>query len=140
MKYGLNLLLWTDHVTDAHSGVLENIKKWGYDGVELPLFVTEPDHYTALGKRLDGLGLGRTAVTVSTPDANPIAPSATVRQAAIDRLKLVLDCCHNVGATHLCGPFHSALGQFSGSGPTADEWKRCLDTLRPVADHAQQAY
>jgi D-psicose/D-tagatose/L-ribulose 3-epimerase len=139
MKFGLNLLLWTDHVTDAHSGVLENIKKWGYDGIEMPIFVLEPAHYAGLGKRLDGLGLGRTAVTVSTPDANPIDPSPAIRQAAIDRLKTVLDCCHAAGVTHLCGPFHSALGQFSGSGPTADEWKWCQETLRPVADHAKQA-
>ena len=27
------------------------------------------------------------------------------------------------GATHLVGPYHSALGVFSGQGPTDDEWR-----------------
>ena len=139
MKYGLNLLLWTTDVTEAHTPVLEQIKKWGYDGVELPIFELERSRYAALGERLNSLGLERTAVTVSTPDANPIDPSPAVRKAAIDRLKQVLDCCHAAGVTHLCGPYHSALGQFSGSGPTADEWSRGKDVLREVADYAKQA-
>jgi D-psicose/D-tagatose/L-ribulose 3-epimerase len=139
MKFGLNMLLWTDHVTADHSKLLSQIKSWGYDGVELPLFNLDVGHFKTLGGELSNLGLGRTAVTVSTPDANPIDPSPAVRQAAVDRLKQVLDCCQAAGVTHLCGPFHSALGQFSGNGPTADEWSRGKDVLREVADYAKQA-
>jgi len=139
MKFGLNMLLWTDHVTAEHSKLLSQIKGWGYDGVELPLFNLDVDHFRKLGSELTNLGLGRTAVTVSTPEANPIDANPAIRKAAIDRLKQVLDCCQAAGVTHLCGPFHSALGQFSGNGPTADEWSRCKDVLREVADYAKQA-
>ena len=45
--------------------------------------------------------------------------------------------CAASGATHLCGPIHSALGSFSGSGATADEWKWGKETLSKAADHAQ---
>ena len=38
----------------------------------------------------------------------------------------------------MAGPFHSALGYFSGKGPTADEWKWAVDSMRQVAEHAQQ--
>ncbi len=139
MKFGLNMLLWTDHVTAEHSKLLSQIKGWGYDGVELPMFNLDVAHFKKLGGELSNLGLGRTAVTVSTPDANPIDANPAVRRAAVDRLKQVLDCCQAAGVTHLCGPFHSALGQFSGNGPTADEWGRAKDVLREVADYAKQA-
>ena len=44
-----------------------------------------------------------------------------------------------LGAETLCGPYHSAIGEFSGTGPTADEKKRSADVLRTVAEFAKQA-
>ncbi|MCA9016064.1 MAG: sugar phosphate isomerase/epimerase, partial [Planctomycetaceae bacterium] len=41
------------------------------------------------------------------------------------------------GATHICGPIHSALGEFTGSGRTADEWNYGKETLAKAADYAQ---
>jgi D-psicose/D-tagatose/L-ribulose 3-epimerase len=139
MKYGLNLLLWTTDVAEAHYPLLDKIKTWGYDGVELPVFELDVARFKNLGERLNSLGLERTAVAISTAENNPISDSPAVRQAAVDRLKKIIDVCHAVGAEKLCGPFHSAIGQFSGTGPTADEWKWGKETMRAVADHAQQA-
>jgi D-psicose/D-tagatose/L-ribulose 3-epimerase len=137
MKFGLNMLLWTSDVTEEHYPLLEQIKSWGYDGVELPVFELEKSKFTKLGKKLDSIGLGRTAVTVCSDAENPISPKASIRKAALSRLKKVIDMCAASGVTHLCGPIHSALGTFSGSGPTESEWKWGLETLTKAADHAQ---
>ena len=134
MKYGLNMLLWTTSVDETHYALLEKIKGWGYDGVELPIFDLDVSKFKKLGEKLDALGLERTAVTVSTPEANPISDSAPVRQAAVDRLKKVVEICQACGVEKICGPLHSALGQFSGTGPTADEWKWGKETLATVAE------
>jgi D-psicose/D-tagatose/L-ribulose 3-epimerase len=136
MKYGMNLLLWTSHVTEEHRPVLEMLKKQGYDGVELPIFETDTAHYQKLGKWLDDLGLERTAVCCRGVDDNPASPDAKVRAAGVANNKKVLDCCQAVGATILAGPFHSALGYFTGTGATADEWKWAVDGMRQVAEHA----
>lgn len=138
MKYGMNMLLWTSDVTEEHYGILENLKKWGYDGVELPVFDLDVTKFTRLGKKLAEIGLECTAVTVCSDADNPISPDASIRDAAVTRLKKVIDAVAAAGGTQLCGPIHSALGTFSGTGPTADEWKRALEVLLKVADHAQQ--
>ena len=44
-----------------------------------------------------------------------------------------------LGGENMAGPFHSALGEFTGSGPTADEKKRVTEVLRAAAEVAQQA-
>lgn len=139
MKYGMNMLLWTTDVNESHYPLLEQIKGWGYDGVELPVFDLEIGKFKKLGAQLDSTGLERTAVTVCTPEANPISDSAAIRQAGVDRLKQVVDICQAAGATKLCGPIHSAIGQFSGTGPTANEWEWGKESLTKVADHAKQA-
>ena len=137
MKYGMNMLLWTSDVTEEHYPILESLKQWGFDGVELPIFDMEVAKFQKLGKKLDQIGLGRTAVTVCTDADNPISPDASIRAAGLARLKQAIDMCAASGATHLCGPIHSALGSFSGSGATADEWKWGQETLSKAADHAQ---
>ena len=135
MKFGMNLLLWTGELNDSLLPVLENLKKMGYDGVEIPVFNLDLD-YAAWGKRLDDLGLERTAVTVRNLEDNPISSDAAVRAKGIELSQRTLDCCAAVGAQTLVGPYHSALGHFSGAGPTADEWKLSVESMRPVAEHA----
>jgi len=138
MKTGMNLLLWADHITAEHDGLLDQIKGLGFDAVEIPIFNTT-DHaaYERLGKRLRSLGLGATAVTVMGPETNPISPDPAIRKAAVDHLDKVLACGQLFGAEILCGPTHSAIGVFTGNGPTDDEFKAGVDTLRQAAGKAQ---
>lgn len=139
MKYGMNMLLWTSDVNESHFGLLEQIAGWGYDGVEVPIFDMNAEKFEKLGAKLDELGLGRTAVTVATSEANPVSESAEIREAGLSHLKKAIDCCQAVGAPLLCGPIHSALGEFSGQGPTEDEWGRSKEVLAQAADYAQGA-
>jgi D-psicose/D-tagatose/L-ribulose 3-epimerase len=139
MKTGMNLLLWTTEVTAEHDTVIDQMKQIGFDAVEIPVFNTEDRApYERLGGRLRGLGLGATAVTVMTPDANPISADPVIRKAAVDYLDKVLDRCEAFGCEILCGPLHSAIGHFSGQGPTEDEFKFGVDTMRQIAEIAQR--
>src|SRR3954471_21986121 len=138
MKIGMNLLLWTTEVSAEHDALLEQIKALGFDAVEIPIFnVDNLAPYERLGQRLRSLGLGATAVTVMSAETNPIAPDPAVRTAAVDYLDRVLDCGAAFGCEILCGPIHSAIGVFSGQGPTEAEFENGVDTLRRAAERAQ---
>jgi D-psicose/D-tagatose/L-ribulose 3-epimerase len=138
MKTGMNLLLWTTEVTAEHDRLLDQLKGMGFDGVEIPVFNTESlAPYQRLAMRLQALGLGATAVTVMSPQTNPISPDPAVRDAAVAYLGRVLDCCAAFACEILCGPIHSAIGHFSGQGPTEDEFKAGVETLSRVAEKAQ---
>ena len=139
MRYGLNLLLWTDRMHEGMEPIVARVKEMGYDGVEMPMFELNESLYTDWGKRLDDLGLARTAVSIRTAGDNPISPSASVRASAVDALKRTIDCCHAAGAKVLAGPNHSAIGEFSGSGPSEDEFQWGVDSLRQASEHAGEA-
>ncbi len=138
MKFGMNLLLWTGDLDDSIAPVLEQLKEMGYDGVEIPLFDLDVDKYRQWGQRLDDLGFERTAVTVRTPEDNPISEDAAIRAKGVELNCRALDCCQAVGAVTLVGPFHSALGLFTGQGPTADEWQWGVESMQRVAEHAEK--
>ncbi|MBL8821259.1 MAG: sugar phosphate isomerase/epimerase [Planctomycetia bacterium] len=139
MNIGMNLLLWTSQVTEEHFPVIAAIRATGFDGVELPIFDGTLAQYQNIGRELKNQGLRSTAVTVVGPETNPSSSDAAIRQAAVDRLKWVIDMIHAFGGETLCGPYHSPLGVFSGTGATKDEKKFAAETLRTVAEYAAQA-
>jgi D-psicose/D-tagatose/L-ribulose 3-epimerase len=136
MKFGINMLLWTPHVTMEHAGIIRDLKRAGYDGVEIAMFEGTPDHYARLGELLDKEGLGRTTCSVIPLDKNPLSADAAVRKAAGDHAKWAIDCTAALGAQVLCGPMHSAHGHFSGAPPTAAERKRGISFHRKAGDYA----
>ncbi|MFT4513636.1 MAG: D-psicose/D-tagatose/L-ribulose 3-epimerase [Planctomycetota bacterium] len=139
MRFGVNLLLWTTHVTEEHEPQLAFVKECGFDGVEVPIFDGDVAHYQKVAAMLDRIGLQRTCSTGLAAEHNPVDASASVRRAAVDRLKWAIDCGQALGAEVLCGPLHSAFKVFSGRGPTEDEYQRSADVLREAAQHAEPA-
>ena len=93
MLLGFNFLLWTTHVTDEHLPLFGELKQAGYDGVEIPIFEGDPEHFARIGRVARDEGLRCTGVTV-LPDAAHSAISAdpAVRQAAAERLRWACDC------------------------------------------------
>jgi len=139
MKLGMNLLMWTDTLTDEMLSLLDQMKEIGYDTVEIPCFdLDNLDNYTKWGKRFDELGLSRTGTAIRGPDENPISPDSSVRKKGVEANKRNLDCCAAAGCEVMAGPFHSTLGAFSGKGPTEDEWKWGVESMREVAEHAEK--
>lgn len=136
MKLGMNLLLWTGSMDDTMLPVLEMLKAAGFDGVELPAFTMTLDQAEYWGRRLDDLGLGRTACTVRGAEDNPISPDPAIRAKGIAANKLAVDCCEAMGADALVGPYQGPIGVFTGTGPTEDEWKRGVESMQALAEHA----
>lgn len=140
VRFGMNLLLWTDDPTQQ--GLLplyERLAAMGFDGLELPIFGGTPEAHATLGRRLEDLGLARTAVTVCNPEADPISADPALRKAAVGHLQRAIDCAEAAGVELLGGPLYAALGRFSGAGPTRDELERSREVLAEAADHAARA-
>jgi D-psicose/D-tagatose/L-ribulose 3-epimerase len=139
MKYGINLYLWADDMHDRLMPVLEKLKQIGYDGVEVPIFDLDQAKWKTWAKRLDDLGLERTANTVIAPEHDPLSADPAIREAAYHHMQGVVDSCATVGSPILCGPHQVALGVFTGKGATEDEWKRSVEHLHRVAEYAEPA-
>lgn len=134
MKVGMNMLLWTGHVTDAHLPILRALKDTGFDGVEIPVFdVSDTGHYRRLAGLLDDLGLERTVVALIPDEAhNPLVADTACRTRAVDHLRRAIDCTEALGGTVMAGPWFQPLGVFSGDRPSEAELDRCAEVHRQV--------
>jgi D-psicose/D-tagatose/L-ribulose 3-epimerase len=137
-KLGMNLLLWGTEIDDRLFPVLEQIKSCGYAGVEIPIFNTDSSAWLSWRKKLDELQLSRVAVTINGPDAHQISSDAAMRKSTLERNKRALDCAAVLGSELLTGPFHSALGVFTGKASTQQERDWAKENLYQLADYAKQ--
>lgn len=136
MKYGMNMLLWTTHVTEQHLPQIELLKTLGYDLVEIPMFQYDPDHYHRLGEQIRSIGLEPLALTSRSPEDNPISADPAMRAHAVETGRLAIDCALAIGSPILTGPFHSTFGIFSGAGPTEEEWAWGVEGMRALGGYA----
>lgn len=139
MKIGMNMLLWTDHVTEQHYSIFEQLKAKGFQGVEIPLGIGDLAHYTKIGKQISSMEMGTTVVTSLLEETNIASTNASVREAGLERLKWVIDMAQALGADVIGGPIHSAFAYFSNQPPTNDELKWSVEMLQKAGDYAQQA-
>jgi D-psicose/D-tagatose/L-ribulose 3-epimerase len=139
MKLGMNMLLWSTDVSGReYDQTFAMLKDAGFDGVEIPIFDREVDTYVELGKRLDGLGLERLAVSARGADDNPISDDPAVRAEAVAAMQANLDSAAALGAPLICGPLGAPLGVFSGVPPTVVEKARAIAYLQEVAPYAEE--
>ena len=138
MKFGINLLLWTDTLSEDKFPLLDMAKEIGYDVVELPILDKNVANAAKWGKKLDELGLLRSGGCAHGPDDNMISQEPKIRRQGIDANKAILDCCAAAGCTVMVGNSASALGVFSGSPPSEDEFKWAVEGMQEVAEHAQK--
>lgn len=138
MKYSMNLLLWGTQVDESLFPTLELIQEIGFEGVEVPIFDPNPKQWEMWRKKLDNLGLYRACDTFCGADTNLLSADTAIRANAINFLKGCIDCAAVLGADKLMGPFHGALGVFTGKAATTDEWKRSIEGIQLLADYAQQ--
>jgi D-psicose/D-tagatose/L-ribulose 3-epimerase len=138
MKVGMNLLLWTANVTEEHYKLLEDIKAWGFDGVEVPMFTPEASDWGALAKVCDDLGLGRTAVSVMPEGKDLISDDPALRRAGIDFIKQLVEAGGELGIELLNGPIYTPLGKKTGGGPSEDENARYVEAYQELGPFAAQ--
>ena len=139
MKIGMNLLLWTNHVTEEHFTIVDTLKKTGYDGIELFLGEGDVSHYSKLGNHFSNIKMGVTAVASLAPEENIASPDLKIREAGLDKLKWSIDVGAAANVEVICGPFHSSFAYFTRQPPTLEERQWSVEMLQKAAEYAATA-
>lgn len=112
--FGMNLLLWGTEMDESMFPILEQIKKAGYGGVEVPVFDVNPSSWNEWRRQLDALELDRVAVTFNGAEHHQISSDSAVRKKTLERNKRALECAKVMGAKFLTGPTRSFILNSTG--------------------------
>ncbi|MGB3851218.1 MAG: sugar phosphate isomerase/epimerase family protein [Tunicatimonas sp.] len=138
-KIGFNVLAWSAVVSKDLLPILDRLREIGYDGVEFLIGSPDEAAYRTVGRHAQDIGLEVTTVFVLNAEENIIDPSAAVRQQGLERLRWAIDRAHDLNASLMCGPFHSAFATFAQHAPQEQEYDRSAEALHATGDYAAPA-
>ncbi|MCS7042571.1 MAG: sugar phosphate isomerase/epimerase [Bryobacteraceae bacterium] len=127
MKFGVNTLLWTASFSLEDVPLLERIRQWGFDGVEIARYDFRAFPARVLREAVRNEGLEPALCSALTGELSLAAESAETRRAAADFLRRAIEAAAELGSSVLAGPFVSAVGLLPGRRPAEDEWKRAVE-------------
>jgi D-psicose/D-tagatose/L-ribulose 3-epimerase len=134
MKLGVNTFIWTESFDRSNFPLLPKIKGWGFDGVEVPLFVPSEFPATEIRKAVEANGLECTICSVLLPGLSFISDDASVRQKTQGHVRDVVKAAAEAGARIVAGPLYSPVGYLPGRRRTADEWKWAVEGYQGVVE------
>lgn len=136
MKIGFGLLSWLDTPEETDPSWFAELRRIGFEGVEVPLLRGEPEETRRLTHLLDAAGLERIVGTAMPPGRSPVSKTEREQKSAADHIEWVLRTAHAMGAKIVAGPVHQTLGVFSGSVATTAELSRLAEFHRRAGDIA----
>jgi len=139
IKFGMNLLLWTDSFTlEKDKALMDRVMDMGFDGLEIPVMAgMTVEEAKKMGAYLTERNIPSSALAAFFPDAaNPVSPDKALRESAVEVFKLYVDCAKALGSDILVGPFPQGLGYFSGARPTKQEWDWSIDIMKRCSEYA----
>ena len=138
MKFGMNMIFWGTHITEELFPLFKEIKNAGYDGVEIPIFEGDADHYQKMGKAIQTAGLEATVVTCVGADNNPASSDPEKQKAGLESIKWAVDMSVALGAKLIVGPFYAAHGFFEIEGSIEEGRIRSAKIIKEAALYAQK--
>ncbi len=135
MKYGVNTFIWTVSFTRENFPLLPEIKRHGFDGIEVSMFHPADFALKDIREGLKQNNLECTICSVIPKGLSVISDDAAVRQKTRTHLEDCVKATAEVGAKIIAGPLYSPVGYLPGRRRTQDEWKwavECYQSLGPV--------
>ncbi|HLM98669.1 MAG TPA: sugar phosphate isomerase/epimerase family protein [Bryobacteraceae bacterium] len=132
MKFGVNVLIWTANFTRQHLPLLPEIKRRGFDGIEVPIFSLAEFRANDIRRGVEQNGLECTACSVIPHGLSVGSNDESVRQKARTHIEDCVKLAADAGAKILAGPLYTPVGYLPGRRRTADEWKWAVESYRSL--------
>lgn len=137
MKFGVNALIWTANFTAENLPLLPEIKRHGFDGIEVPIFSTADFRASVIRRGVEENGLECTACSAIPHGLSVFSDDSSVRQRTRTYLEECIKAVADAGVKILAGPLYSPVGYLPGRRRTVEEWKRaveCYQLLSPALE------
>src|SRR4051794_13829287 len=138
MRYGINTLLWTAAFDNSHIRLLPEIKRRGFDGVEITRFEFPSFPAQEIRSALEQNGLEPLLCVALTGEQSLISEDADGRRRTREFLLAGIKTIAELGGNSIAGPVCSAVGYLPGRRRTTDEWKRAVHELQSLTGALDQ--
>lgn len=111
MKFGINSFLLTSGFTTDDLPIIEQIKSWGADMIELAVFEAEKVDATKLREALEAAGMDNCPVCGIFPPERDLRGTEAQQQSSLDHVGGLIDLATEIGSSIVAGPMYSCVGR-----------------------------
>ena len=138
MRIGINTFLLTSPFNNQSTKLFKQIKRWGFETVELP--IEDPAHIDPahVKRELDKAGLLCGSVCACMARDRDLRGTLRQQKIGLDYLKRILDHMIVLDCPSLIGPVYSATGR-AEPVPRPEykqQWKTVVKHLKSLSAHA----
>jgi len=140
MRLGINTFLLTSPFNNRSTKFFKQIKKWGFDSVEIP--VEDPAHIDPvhIKRELDKYGLVCGSICACMGPDRDLRGTLRQQKIGLDYLKRILDQMVPLDCPSLIGPVYSATGRADAVPPVEyrKQWKTVVKHLKTLSSYAKE--
>ena len=136
MTFGIHSLLFSATFNEKDLPLLDKAKSLGFDALEIIPFDADNFPAAKVKRRAADLGLDIYTGIGLPAHANPISPEATVRAAALNYSKRLIDLSAECGSKGYGGVTYAGWGYLTGKMRTTHEWNWAVEHFRTLAQYA----
>jgi len=137
MYVGAHSMMFSPAFTEKDLDLLDKVDNMGFDAIEIQLNKPSQLPEGLLRDKLEEVGLRPVFGVTLTEDQDLLSPDEDVRREGVRFLKEMTDVVAKCGGSVLGGVNYAAWGKFTGKMRTEEEWKRSRESLKEVAQYAQ---
>jgi len=137
VKFGVHLFLWTERFDKSAIRFIEKAKRFGFDGVEIPLMELDLIDVEATRRELKKHEVDCLGSLGLSLDQDITSDDEDVRRNGIEFMKRCVDVVSQLGGDQVSGVIYTAWGKIVGRSRTLEEWKRSVEALREVCRYAR---
>jgi D-psicose/D-tagatose/L-ribulose 3-epimerase len=127
MPIGVTTYIWSDRYDSSVEAALPEIKRHGFDGIEIPLVRADSFSASKVRKATEANGLQCNVATVLVDGLSLIHEDAGVRRKTVQHLKDLIRIACETNARIMAGPIYSPVGFLPGRRRNEDEWKWAIE-------------
>lgn len=136
MKLGIHAYAWCSQWSNDTLDLIDRVKRFGMDFIELPLMCLDTFDTHAVRERLQDAGLEAVTSTVLLGDTDITSEDEEVRANGVAYLKDCVRAASEVGARVFSGVIYSQHVKAAEVRPGPADWERSAGCLREVARYA----
>ncbi len=140
MRFGINSFLFVSPFVTASTKLFSQVKKWGFDTVEIP--VEDPSHIdpVAVKAAAKKAGIAVGSICACMGPGRDFRGNAAEQKAGAAYIKALIDQAAVMGCPSVIGPIYSVVGKADAVEPAQQkvEFALVVKNLKALAKHAEK--
>jgi D-psicose/D-tagatose/L-ribulose 3-epimerase len=132
IRLGINTMVWSGRFDECQYPLLEQLRYWGYEVVEIPIFDFASLDPVPLRDVLSSSGLAVTVSSALPSDLSLVSDDIEIRRKTRGWLQTAVEKVAAIGGTLLAGPMYAPVGYLPGHRRSDSEWKRTIDEFQEL--------